>query len=198
MPNKLIHMKSNKSLIWTLVALIIVAALYRIIPGRPYGFAPQIAMAVFAGASIKDKKWAFALPVFSMFVSDLIYQLLYNTGLSPIYGFYDGQVINYCLFASMAFIGMAIRKINAVNVFLASLAAPTAFFLLSNFVTWSGLAGLRGLDRPFTFNGLMMAYADGLPFYKMSIIATLAFSLILFGGYYLLTRSTLTLKEAKA
>jgi hypothetical protein len=191
-------MKSNKSLIWTLVALIVVAALYRIIPGRPYGFAPQIAMAIFAGATIKDKKWAFALPVFSMFVSDLIYQLLYTTGLSPIYGFYDGQVINYCLFASMALIGMAIRKINAVNVFLASIAAPTAFFLLSNFVTWSGLAGLRGLDRPFTFNGLMMAYADGLPFYKMSIIATLAFSLVLFGGYFLLTRNNFNLKEARA
>lgn len=191
-------MKSNKSLIWTLIALIVVAALYRIIPGRPYGFAPQIAMAVFAGAVVKDKKWAFALPVFSMFVSDLIYQLLYNAGLSPIYGFYDGQAINYCLFALMAFIGMAIRKINVLNILAASLAAPTAFFLLSNFVTWSGLAGLRGLNRPFTFNGLMMAYADGLPFYKMSILATMAFSTILFGAYYLLTKNTLVVKTAKA
>jgi hypothetical protein len=190
-------MKSNKSLIWTLIALIVVAALYRIIPGRPYGFAPQIAMAIFAGALVKDKKWAFALPVFSMFVSDLIYQLLYNAGLSPIYGFYDGQVINYCLFALMTFVGLAIKKINLLTVFAASLAAPTAFFLMSNFVTWSGLAGLRGLNRPFTFTGLMMAYVDGLPFYSMSIIATMVFSAILFGAYYLLSRNILVGNTAK-
>jgi hypothetical protein len=191
-------MKSNKSIIWTLVALIVIAALYRIIPNRPYGFAPQIAMGLFAGAVIKDKKWAFALPVFSMFISDLIYQLLYNAGLSPIYGFYDGQLINYCLFALMTIIGFAIKKINVVNVFAASVIAPTIFFLLSNFITWSGLAGLRGLNRPFTFEGLMMAYGDGLLFYKMSLLATMAFSAILFGSYYLLSKNTETVKTAKA
>jgi hypothetical protein len=191
-------MKSNKSIIWTLVALIVIAALYRIIPNRPYGFAPQIAMGLFAGAAIKDKKWAFALPVFSMFISDLIYQLLYNARLSPIYGFYDGQLINYCLFALMTIIGFAIKKINVVNVFAASVIAPTIFFLLSNFITWSGLAGLRGLNRPFTFEGLMMAYGDGLLFYKMSLLATMAFSAILFGSYYLLSKNTETVKTAKA
>jgi hypothetical protein len=191
-------MKSNKPLVWIFIALIVIAALYRIIPGRPYGFAPQIAMAIFAGAVVKDKKWAFALPVFSMFISDLIYQLLYNAGLSPIYGFYDGQFVNYFLFALMTCSGLAIRKINVVNIFAASLAAPTAFFLLSNSITWSGLAGLRGLDRPFTFGGLMMAYADGLPFYKMSVLATMAFCIVLFGSNYLLSKNTLIRGTAKA
>src|SRR6478672_10549542 len=128
-------MKSNKSLILTMLVLIVMAALYRIVPGRPYGFAPQIAMALFGGAVIKDRKWAFALPIFSMFLSDLLYQALYNAGISPIYGFYEGQWLNYLLFAVMVLIGFAIRKINVLNVLLASLAAPTVFFLLSNFVT---------------------------------------------------------------
>jgi hypothetical protein len=69
-------MKINKTILWSLVLLVLVAALYRIIPGRQFGFAPQWAMAVFAGAVIKDKKWAFLLPVLSMFLSDLIYQVL--------------------------------------------------------------------------------------------------------------------------
>jgi hypothetical protein len=191
-------MKSNKSLIWTLVALIVIAALYRIIPNRPYGFAPQIAMALFAGAVIKDKKWAFALPIFSMFLSDLLYQALYQAGISPITGFYDGQLLNYCLFALMTIIGFAIKKINVVNVLAASLVAPTLFFLLSNFITWSGLAGLRGLNRPLSFEGLMMAYGDGLLFYKGSLLATMVFSIILFGGYYLFSKNNATVKTARA
>ena len=182
-------MKSNRSLILTMLILILVAALYRIIPGRPWGLAPQIAIALFGGAVIKDKKWAFALPIFSMFLSDLLYQGLYNAGLTPIYGFYEGQWVNYCLFAVMVFCGFAIKKINLVNVFAASVIAPTIFFLLSNFTTWSGLAGLRGLNRPLTFQGLLLAYGDGISFYKGSIAGTLFFSLLLFGGYYLFTRN---------
>jgi hypothetical protein len=190
-------MKSNKSLIWTMVALIVVAALYRIVPGRPLGFAPQIAIALFGGAVIKDKKWAFALPIFSMFLSDLLYQGLYSAGISGIYGFYDGQLLNYCLFALMVVIGFTIKKINLLNVFTASLIAPTVFFLLSNFITWSGMAGgLRGLNRPFTVEGLLMAYSDGLPFYKGALLATLFFSTILFGGYYLLTRNNTAATKA--
>jgi hypothetical protein len=191
-------MKSNKSLIWTMVALIIIAALYRIVPGRPLGFAPQIAMALFGGAVIKDKKWAFALPIFSMFLSDLLYQGLYSAGISGTYGgFYDGQLLNYCLFALMVVIGFAVKKINLVNVFAASLIAPTVFFLLSNFITWSGMAGgLRGLNRPLNFEGLLMAWNDGLPFYKGALLATLFFSTLLFGGYYLLTKNNTAAAKA--
>lgn len=179
-----------------MVALIITAALYRSIPGRPWGFTPQIAMALFGGAVIKDKKWAFALPIFSMFLSDLLYQVLYKAGITPIYGFYDGQWLNYCLFALMVVIGFTIRKINVVNVLQASLVAPSVFFLLSNFITWSGMAGLRGLNRPFTFQGLLMAFDDGLPFFKGSLEGTVFFSTILFGGYYLLTKNNTAAAKA--
>ncbi|MFT3933449.1 MAG: hypothetical protein QM726_07545 [Chitinophagaceae bacterium] len=194
-------MKSNKSLILTLLALIVIAALYRIIPNRPWGFAPQIAMAVFGGAVIKDRKWAFALPVFSMFLSDLLYQGLYSAGITSIYGFYDGQWLNYVLFALMVFIGFAIKnKITIINVVAASLGAAVAFFLLSNFITWSGLMGaeLRGLNRPFTFSGLLQAYADGIPFFKGSLEGTLFFAAILFGTHYLLTKNNTAATAAHA
>lgn len=182
-----------------MVVLIVIAAVYRIVPGRPWGFAPQIAMALFGGAVIKDKKWAFALPIFSMFLSDLLFQGLYSAGISKTYGFYDGQLLNYALFALMVVLGFAIRRINLVNVLAASLIAPTVFFLLSNFITWSGMAGgLRGLNRPLSFEGLLMAYADGLPFYKGALMATVFFSTLLFGGYYLLTKNQTAVKAAHA
>ena len=186
-------MKLNKTLIWSLLLLTLVAALYRIIPGRPYGFAPQWAMAVFAGTVIKNKKWAFAMPVLSMLISDIIYQALYRNGLSTIEGFYDGQWQNYLLFALLVVIGFAIRKINVTNVFIASLASPTVYFILSNLILWAGWSGTRGLGRPKTFNGLMMCYSDAVPFYKTSLIATVVFSAILFGSYYFISKKQTTL-----
>lgn len=176
-------MKLNKSLILSFVLLIVVAAVYRVIPSRPFGFAPQIAMAIFGGALIKDRKWAFALPIFSMFLSDLLYQALYNAGITTTAGFYNGQLMNYFLFALMVVIGFYIKKINFLQVGLASLVAPTVFFLLSNFGVW--LFG-GGWGHPKTFEGLLLTYKDGIPFYQGGVYSTLFFSLILFGGYYLL------------
>ena len=189
-------MKLNKSIIPALLLLTLVAALYRSIPGRPWGFAPQWAMALFAGAVIKDKKWAFALPVLSMFISDLIYQFLYVNGLSTISGFYDGQWQNYLLFALLVTIGFFIKKISVLNVFIASLAAPTVYFILSNFVLWAGWSGTRGLGRPKTISGLMQCYTDALPFYRTSLIATIVFSAILFGIYYFISKKQTTLVTA--
>jgi len=181
-------MKLSKSIIWSFILLTIVAALYRVIPGRPYGFAPQWAMAVFAGAVIKDKKFALIIPVLSMFFSDMLYQILYASGLSTIQGFYEGQWQNYVLFGLMTFVGFMVKKVNVINVISASLIAPTLYFILSNFVLWAG-TGTRGLGRPKTWSGLIQCYNDALPFYRTSLIATLVFSGIFFGTYYLISRN---------
>lgn len=182
--------KSNKSIGWSLALLIVIAAVYRVIPDRPFGFAPQWAMAVFAGAVIKDRKWALALPVLSMFISDLLYQALYLNGFSAIPGFYDGQWQNYILFALLTCIGFMMKKLNVLNIFLASLAAPTVYFILSNLVLWAGWSGTRGLGRPKTWEGLLLCYNDALPFYRNSLAATLVFSAVLFGAYYLLRKNS--------
>jgi hypothetical protein len=176
-------MNSSKNIVWSFILLVIIAALYRVIPGRPFGFAPQWAMAVFAGAVIKDRKWAFILPVLSMFVSDLLYQVLYVGGISDMKGFYEGQWQNYLLFTLLVLVGMAIKKINILQIGAASLVAPTLYFLVSNFLVWASNGSTRGLDRPKNLNGLLLCYADGIPFYKMSLLATLIFSAILFGTY---------------
>lgn len=176
-------MNSKKTLILTFLMLVIVAALYRVIPGRPLGFAPQWAMALFAGAVIKDRKWAIAFPILSMLISDLVYQYLYAQGLSDIPGFYKGQATNYVLFTAMTVIGFYMKKISVANVVLFSLIVCASFFLLSNFFVWASGAGYA---RPKTFEGLMQCYGDGLPFLRYNIISTLLFSGLLFGGYKLI------------
>lgn len=176
-------MKLNKTAIWYLIILIVTAALYRVTPLRDYGFAPQIAMALFGGAVIKDRKWAFALPLFSMFVSDALYEVLFQNGLSPIKGFYSGQWINYLVFATVVVVGFFMKRITITNVLLYSIIAPTWFFLLSNFTVWAGAKTI-----PQTWSGLMETYALGVPFYRQSVVATLIFSTVFFGAWYVLNR----------
>jgi hypothetical protein len=178
-------MKFSKQFIYTLLALVVVAALYRIIPNRPMGFAPQIAIALFAGSIMKDKKYSFALPLLSMLISDLIYEVLYASGLSSINGFYSGQWSNYLLFVGLTLFGFFINKNKALHIAAGSLAAPTAYFLISNFTVWVGGGGYH---HPKTFAGLMQTYVDGIPFYTNSLWATALFAAILFGGYALLTQ----------
>ena len=182
-------MKLNRALTLSLILLVIIAAVYRIFPNRQPGFAPQWAIAIFAGAIIKDRKLAFAIPVLSMFFSDMFYEVLYSSGLSNIPGFYEGQWQNYILFGLMTFVGIAMKKINIVSILIASVTAPTLYFILSNFILWAGWSGTRGLGRPKTWSGLLQCYNDGIPFYRTSILATVIFSAILFGSYFLLKRS---------
>ena len=178
-------MRSNKHLVSILLMMIVIAALYRIIPGRQPGFAPQWAMALFAGAVIKDKKWAFAFPILSMLISDLLYQVLYTCGLSDIPGFYSGQFTNYVLFAGLTAIGFFMRKVNVPNVLLFSAIVCMAYFVVSNFLVWNGGGGCF---RPHTFSGLMLTVVDGLTFMQWSFISTLVFGGVLFGAWKLMMR----------
>src|ERR1035437_8181641 len=102
-------MKITKQVVVSFILLVIIAALYRMMPGRPYGFAPQIAMAIFGGAMRKDKKISFLLPLLSMFISDGLYEILYRNGVGNMPGFYDGQFTNYILFGLITFFGFFIR-----------------------------------------------------------------------------------------
>lgn len=183
-------MKITKQVAVGFLLLIVIASLYRIMPGRPFGFAPQIAMAIFGGAIIKDKKFAFLLPLLSMFISDALYEILFRNGVGNISGFYDGQVTNYILFGLLTVFGFFIKNFHVGKIALASVAAPTVYFFLSNFMVWASNSPLAGLGRPKTFNGLLLTLSDGLPFYAWSIAATLIFSAILFGSYFLITKTS--------
>ena len=176
-------MKLDRQTLVSLLLLIIAAALYRALPGRIWGFAPHLAMAVFGGSVIKDRKLAFLFPILSLFLSDLVYHVLYLQGITPIEGFYSGQLTNYVLIAMLALIGFRIRENKPVQILSGAIAAPVVYFLTSNFMVWIGGGGL---ERPKTFNGLLMTYADGLPFFSSSLYGTLFFSAMLFGGFYLL------------
>jgi branched-subunit amino acid transport protein AzlD len=182
-------MKNKGTTILVFTLLIIAAALYRVWDNRPWGFAPQIAMALFAGSVIKDKKFSFLVPLLSMVISDALYQFLYMQGLTEIKGFYHGQWVNYLLFTAITVIGFFIKKNNIISIVGGSLAGIVFFFIASNFLDWIG-GGLDINNQPYpkTFDGLMKCFAAGLPFLKGSVWATLFFNGIFFGCYYLYNR----------
>jgi hypothetical protein len=188
-------MKLNRSTIIVFLLILISAALYRIIPNRPFGFAPQMSMALLGGAVIKDKKWAFILPVLSLFISDLIFYGLNAAGLTDMLGFYDGQWAIYLAFILITAFGFLMKRISVLNVAAFSVAGSVIFFLISNFITWK--VG-QGFARPQTFEGLMLCYGDGIAFYRQFglingfagnfILGDLIWSFILFGSYSLITK----------
>jgi hypothetical protein len=191
-------MKLNRSNLLILFILILACALYRVWDSRPMGFAPQIAMALFAGSVIKDKRFAFLFPVLSLFISDLLYQFLYAQGLTTIKGFYSGQWQNYLLIASITIIGFFINKNKIGQIFAGSLAGAVYFFLISNFMVWIGGGwDINNQPYPRSFTGLMLCFSEALPFFKWSLLSTLIFNAIFFGTYYLLGKSVLK-KEMQA
>jgi len=188
-------MKFNKSFLLPFLLLVLSASLYRVWDGRPFGFAPQLAMAIFGGAVIKDKRWAFILPLLSMFISDVLYQALFINGLSERPGFYSGQWVNYLLFAALTVFGFGLRRFNVLNVLGFAISGSVLYFLASNFTVWLGGGGLQ---RPKTFDGLLMCYSDAVAFYKdfglvngfagNFLLGDLFFCSILFGTFYAIQR----------
>lgn len=185
-------MKLNKSTWLAFAILIIVGAVTRLLSFNIAGFAPQVAMALFGGAVIKDKKLAFALPLFSLFLSDVMMELLNQAGVLDRAGFYQGQWAVYLCFAALTVYGFLMKKVNFRKVLFFSVSGALLFFILSNFFVWLGHGGLQ---RPMTFNGLLLCYWDALVYYRdyglingfiaNQLLGDVLWSFALFGIYYL-------------
>ncbi|MEO6355620.1 MAG: DUF6580 family putative transport protein, partial [Ferruginibacter sp.] len=104
-------------------------------------------------------------------------------------GFYSGQIVNYVLFIGLTVIGFAIQQTKPAQIITGAFAGTTMYFILSNFAVWIG-GGLDIANQPYpkTMAGLMHCFAEALPFYRGSLYATLIFSALLFGGYFLINK----------
>ena len=173
--------------------MIVIAAVYRAIPDRPWGFAPQFAIGIFAGSLIANRKLAIILPLISLFLSDVLYEVLHSFGYSEITGFYSGMVENYALIGALTLIGFSINPNKVSSIAKGCIASPTVFFFISNTLTWMGNGGLQ---RPKTLGGFFQALIDGLPFYGNSLVATFVFGTILFGSYHFIIRRETASKVA--
>ena len=169
-------MKLSKQTILFYFILIAITVIVKVIcaPQISFsGFSSVIAVALFAGVTAKDKTKAFLLPLVTLFLSDMLLQVLHVLNLFPYSGFYSGQIINYALFILITLIGIAFRNYKTAGIFGAAVIGPTVFFLLSNLVVWKTQGPAMGYSNDI--NGLMQSYAFGLPFYRNSLISTIIF-----------------------
>jgi len=155
------------------------------------GFSPVIAIALFSGFIIRQKDTSFLLPLLALFISDAVIQFLYVQGEFKYPGFYGGQWKNYLILLSATLIGWFLKGRNYSNLLTGAIAAPTVFFLVSNFNVWLSAE----VTYPRDFSGLVACYAAGLPFYKNALMATLVFlpGILLLYNYITRKRAALTI-----
>ncbi len=185
--------KMNKQSTSTLIIaalLVVIAAISRVIL-YPHNFSPIIGMAIFAGAVIKDKRLAFALPIFAMFLSDVLFEVFNIAD-----GFWGwGQLVGYGILALITVIAFSMKKINVLTVAGYSIGSSLLFFFLSN-------SAFFVFDNPVyhtypqDFTGYIATLAGGVPFLKTGVVADLVYSTILFGTYYLVQNFALNKKAA--
>jgi hypothetical protein len=188
-------MKINGRLVIFTLLLIAMATLAKFYFGPQLdwsGFSPVIAIALFSGMIIRNKSASFLLPLLAVLASDLIIQFLYERNQFRYPGIYDGQLKNYLILFSATAVGMALKGRNYLSLLTGAIAAPTVFFLLSNFSVWLTQEVIYSRD----FNGLMTSYINGLPFYRNALIATFVSLPVILFAYNYLAKQRLALKLA--
>jgi len=191
-------MKINKRTLFFFFVLIAVTTLVKVICAPNInlsGFSAGIAVALFAGFTEKDVRKVILLPLLTLFISDMLIQVLYITNIFPFAGFYENQWINYVLIICLSFIGMLLRRGGLVGILSSGIIAPALFFLISNYIVWATQAQLLGYTNDF--GGLMDCYRAGLPFYRNSVISTLVFLPSFIGLYHWFVEGKFSLQTAK-
>lgn len=173
-------MNSNKKYIIIGTALVLFAAILKVTT-FPFSINPIIAISLFSGVVIKDKKLAFLMPLMSMFVSDLMLEVF---NIAP--GFYGyGQIGNYASLLLVTVLGFSMKKISPLRIVGYSVASTLLFFFLSNtncfFFDTFNTYGTG-------FQGWSTCLAAGIPFVKNGLAIDLGFSVLLFGTYSLVNK----------
>jgi hypothetical protein len=191
-------MKLSKQTIFFFLILVIVSTLIKVICAPQIdlsGFTAVIAVSLFSGLTIKDKKLAFLLPLLTLFISDVLLEALHAMNLFPYSGFYSGQIINYILFIAVTFIGIALRSYKTAGIVAAAFIGPTVFFLLSNLYVWKTQGNTLGYNEDIS--GLWQSYSLALPFYRNSLISTFIFLPVFVAAYNLVRYGKFQLVHVK-
>jgi hypothetical protein len=89
----------------------------------------------------------------------------------------SAYLVTWVWYAAVCLLGMGLlQKASVPRVAAGAIAAPTSFFLLSNFAVWVG-----STMYPHTASGLGACYVAGLPFYRNDVVSTAITAGALFG-----------------
>lgn len=159
--------------------VIVLATLARFIP-HVWNFSPVYGALLFGGANMKkrDSVWfsALTLGASDVVLTKFMYHL--NMGWE--------ELIQMAAFISIAMIGWILHERFSIGrLAFACLAAPTAFYVISDFGVWIGYG-----SYPHTWSGLVACYVAAIPYQGRITVSTVLFSAILFGGQQIYARVT--------
>ncbi len=154
--------------------IMILSVLSRLLP-HPWNFSPVYGALLFGGARMnkRDSLW---FPLALLGASDFVLtNLMYHLHV----GWHEA--IQLAAFAAIVVIGWTLRgRITIPRFTAACLAAPLAFFLISNFGVWVGFK-----TYPPTWSGLVACYVAAIPYQGRVAASTVLFAGIFFGLEYL-------------
>ena len=166
---------------WVLAAMIFVAALTRLLP-HPPNFSPVEAVALFGGAYFASRWLALAVPLIAMFLSDMALGLV-NGGIYWSYFASVDFLAIYAIIAVSTVLGFGLRgRATGARVLGYSLAGSVLFFVASNFATWATAMPGHGACSL----SLGSCYVAAIPFFQWTLLGTLFYVALLFGGFALL------------
>lgn len=172
-----------------LAALIVLAALTRLLP-HPPNFSPVEAIALFGGAYFASRKWALLVPLAALLLSDLALGAIHGGTYLQYFSsaaYLPGMLAIYACVALCSVLGFGLRgRVDGARVLGYSLAGSVLFFVLSNFATWMTAIVVPGY--PACNAGLGACYVAGIPFFQWTVLGTLCYSALLFGGFAVLRR----------
>jgi hypothetical protein len=149
-------------------AIIVLAAALRLAP-HPWNFTPVGAIALFAGAMVRDRRLAFLFPLLVMFATDAL--IGFNT-FSPLV---------YSSFLISVGIGRFLsHKRNFLRIGGAMFLGALQFFMITNFGVWAFLN-----SYPRSGAGLAACYLAGIPFFWNTLAGDTVYATLLFGGFAL-------------
>ncbi len=141
----------------------------------PWNFSPLMAISLFGGAMMAERRWSLLLPLGVMVASD--FGILLLTG-DPDFVFRPSQPLIYGCFALAAVGGWVLRsRPQVMTAIPLAIISEVLFFLITNFAVW--FFG-EGENYPMNLQGLSLCYTMGLPFLRRSLISTSMYALVLF------------------
>ncbi len=155
----------NKHHMMAIIALIALAALARLLP-HPPNFTPVLAMALFAGSYLTDRRLALLVPIAAMAITDAVL------------GWHVTMPFVYAALVFAAGLGMwtAPRR-SLAHVCAAAIAGSLLFFAITNFGVWA----TQDL-YPENAAGLLACYVAALPFLHIAMLGDLLYTALLFGS----------------
>ena len=137
-------------------------------------FTPVGAVALFGGVYFNRKWEAYAVPLAALFISDIVINYIYTSSFT----FYNTSLYVYGCFILMAFVGTLIKKINVLNLAMASIVSVLIHWLV--------------MDLPFVY-GIPATWANYTtllvkaiyPFETNMLISDAIYGTLLFGGFEL-------------